>query len=100
MKLEILAPELSLAELCEAVELFAEYLGLKARFDGNDTICCNTVTVTLETAPGKPLIMVHTTHTKPDSSAVRALEQILPYAPPGSRLDYNGHYSAIRASGA
>jgi hypothetical protein len=100
MKLEIQAPELSLKELCEAAELFADYLGLEVRFDGNDTICCKKVTASLNECPGKPLVMVRTSRNKPDSSAVQALERILPFAPPGSRLAYDGRCHAIMIAGA
>ncbi|MBE7564348.1 hypothetical protein H7F10_15755 [Acidithiobacillus sp. HP-6] len=100
MKLEIQAPELSLRELCEAAELFADYLDLHVRFDGNDTICCTAVSASLDECPDKPLVMVRTSRNKPDSSAVQALERILPFAPPGSRLAYDGRCHAIMISGA
>ncbi len=95
MKLEIQAPELSLKELCEAAELFADYLGLEVRFDGNDTICCKKVTASLNECPGKPLVMVKTARINPDSPAAQALERILPFAPPGSRLASVGQQMAI-----
>lgn len=98
MHIEINAPDLPLAQVCEAAELFADYLGLQFHYNGAGAIVCrgqdHPVLHALREI--KPLVAI-VGGNSPDRAAraLRTLRRILPYAPKGAVLACDGRHYGI-----
>jgi len=93
MRIEIDAPDIPLAQICEAVEYFADYLGLKEHYNGSDTILCHGAQ-TIEKA--KPIVAISAGNSEDRAArAKQTLRRILPYAPKGAVLATDGRRYGI-----
>lgn len=94
MKIEIHAPNVPVSDLCAAAELFADYLGLKAHYDGGHTIQFRAMVSS--TSEPKPLLSVAVPHSpKRSEKGINALQKVLRVAPRGSYLATIDYFSAI-----
>ncbi len=93
MRIEIDAPDLPLAQVCEAIELFADYLGLKTQYNGSNTIICQEQQSAQE---DKPLVAIAVGNSADRAArAKQTLHRILPCAPKGAVLATDGRRYGI-----
>lgn len=94
MKIEIHAPNVPVSDLCAAAELFADYLGLKAHYDGGHTIQFRAM-VSSDPEP-KPLLSV-AIPISPECSekGINTRQKVLRVASRGSYLATIGYFPAI-----
>ena len=98
MHIEINAPDLPLAQICEAAELFADYLGLQPHYNGVGTIVCRGQASPSEQAAQetKPLVAIVVGNSPERAArAVQALQRVLQCAPRGSVLATDGRRTGI-----
>jgi hypothetical protein len=98
MHIEINAPDLPLAQVCEAAELFADYLGLQSHYNGAGAIVCRGPAEQDIQAgqEAKPLVaIVVGDSTERAARAVQALRRVLQCAPKGAVLATDGRRTGI-----
>ena len=98
MHIEINAPDLPLAQVCEAAKLFADYLGLQSHYNGAGAIVCRgTASPSQQTAQEtKPLVAIMAGNSPERAArAMQALLRVLQCAPRGAVLATDGRRTGI-----
>lgn len=98
MHIEINAPDLPLAQICEAAELFADYLGLQPHYNGVGAIVCRgTASPALQAVQEtKPLVAIVVGNSPERAArAVQTLQRVLQCAPQGAVLVTDGRRTGI-----